>query len=104
MKIGGQMSNWEYFTTILEADVKQQSEKLKARCPDVPFQDYSPQALIPQLDEIGEKRWELVSLQPVIVGTNAELLLIQPGAVLPAVVAKMWTHSYLCSFKRPKPE
>ena len=33
------------------------------------------QALTPQLDEYGQQGWELVSIQPVIVGEDGDILI-----------------------------
>lgn len=35
---------------------------------------YTPEALIPQLDALGDQGWELVHIKPVHRGDNADVL------------------------------
>jgi hypothetical protein len=56
---------------------------------------YAVEAIIPRLDELGTQGWELVQMQPVIVGNNGD---IRVGFA----DISHWTHTYLCTFKRPK--
>jgi hypothetical protein len=52
--------------------------------------------LIPELNEIGKLGWELVSLQPVIMGENGDIQVIGD----PYLGGSKWTRRYLCTFKR----
>ncbi|MBM3127471.1 MAG: hypothetical protein FJ009_02410 [Chloroflexi bacterium] len=97
------MQKWEYLTMFLHADTKTQLEELKRRFPtEKTFVQFSPRSLIPSLDKLGEEGWELISMQPVYTGERGDLLLFQQYATLPAVQHNPWTHTYLCTFKRPK--
>ena len=53
---------------------------------------YAVQAILPRLNELGEQGWELVNMEPVVVGVNGD---INPGR-------EQWTNTYLCAFKRLK--
>lgn len=90
---------WEHMIVTLLADATQQREYLQQRWPGQQFPPYSPQALIPQLDAIGREGWELVSIQPVIMGNNGDLAILGD----PPVGHSRWTYQYLCTFKRRLP-
>ena len=87
------MSTFEYLVVILQAT---SSAAHLPMIKDAPT--YAVAYLKPQLDELGTQGWELVSLEPVVVGNSQDLM---PIAGAPS--SKYWTHDYLCSFKRPRP-
>ena len=89
------VEQWEYWTGFLWADARRQEEYLRQRWPDWNPPKYAPQALIPKLNEFGEKGWELVHMQPVIEGHNDDVAIGGGGNVA-------WSHTYLCVFKRRK--
>ncbi len=85
--------HWEYYTTFLKAEARYEAdflEHLRDWKDGIPA--YTPEALIPRLNALGELGWELVTMQPVGVGGKAD------------VIPTAWTFTYFCVFKRPKPE
>jgi hypothetical protein len=48
---------------------------------------YAPQALMPELDALGNEGWELVHMQPVYVGSNADVL-------IHSLSERMWSNAY----------
>lgn len=89
------MQKWEYLTTFLEASVDNQSNSLFSELVDTKnLPRYSPLRLMPELNQLGEKGWELVHMQPVFVGSNEDVLLHEGGGM------KRWTSRYFCVFKR----
>jgi hypothetical protein len=47
-----------------------------------------------ELDALDNERWELVHMQPVYVGSNADVL-------IHSLSERMWSNAYFCVFKRP---
>jgi hypothetical protein len=88
------MQRWEYRTELLEADAHNQREFLGQLWPDQKPGKNSPRALIPLLNERGADGWELISMQPVFAGVNADIL-VHEGT------GTRWSATYLCTFKRP---
>lgn len=89
------MERWEYLTTILEADtgrVDMVNVLGDLEANDAPV--YSPEALMPDLNKLGAKGWELVHMQPVYVGSKNDMLLHEGGG------SRRWTNKYFCVFKR----
>ncbi|MCC6801519.1 MAG: hypothetical protein IT319_01445 [Anaerolineae bacterium] len=88
---------WEYLTTFLQADARLE-EAFLAEFSDwkdgVPA--YTPEALIPRLNAYGEQGWELIHMQPVAVGSKADVLLMDNSG------SRFWTSKYFCVFKRAK--
>ena len=52
----------------------------------------------PERFQYGQQGWELVSIQPVIVGGNGDILITDRTQGYNG----RWTSTYLCTFKRPK--
>jgi hypothetical protein len=77
---------------VLIADAAEQADFLASRWPDTTFPRYAVQALIPQLNALGAQGWEPVSIHPVVVGINGDL-------VMPGYQAG-YSRQYLCVFKR----
>lgn len=90
--------SWEHLVLYLEADAKEQASFLQQIWPGQKFPRYAAQALMPQLDAYGQQGWELVSIEPVVVGHNGDILINDRTEGLTGV----WTNTYLCVFKRPK--
>jgi hypothetical protein len=88
-------ATWEHLIVYLEADAQQQEPFLQQTWPGECFPKFAAQALIPPLDYSGQQGWELVSIQPVVVGDKGDIL-INDGR------SGAWTSTYLCVFKRPK--
>lgn len=93
------MQRWEYFTTFLTADVNTQKRDFIAMFPDIDSTaKYDPRAMIPELDSLGRDGWELVHMEPVLVGNNLDICI---GST-EATSIRPWTHTYFCVFKRPE--
>jgi hypothetical protein len=89
------MEQWEYLTRFIAADARQSDvpdyvSDLEAD--ETPI--YSPEAMMPELNRLGEKGWELVYMQPAYVGKNLDILMHEGGGT------RRWTHLYFCAFKR----
>jgi len=89
------MQRWEYLTKFVEANVQNieaggyYSELVETEN----LQRNSPQTMIPELNQLGEKGWELVHMEPVIVGRNHDVL-VHPNNMT------YWANNYFCVFKR----
>lgn len=88
------MTQWEYLTMFLEADARREEDyltQLRDWKNGMPI--YTPEALMPRLNSLGEQGWELVTMQPVYVGNNADILAHDNSS-------NRWTRQYFCVFKR----
>ena len=88
-----QTLRWQYKTLVLRADAERLQDQLR------PFSSenlprYAPEALMPDLDALGSEGWELVHMQPVYVGANADVL-------IHGMSERIWSNAYFCVFKRP---
>ena len=89
------MDRWEYLTCYIAADVP--AARAAGNLTDVEAERlgrYAPEALIPELNRLGEKGWELVHMTPVFVGSNEDVLVDEGGGM------RRWTNTYFCAFKR----
>lgn len=89
------MDRWEYLTTFLEANMENIDMinvlgDLDAN--ELPV--FSPEAMMPEMDKLGAKGWELVHMQPAYVGSNNDIMLHEGGG------SRRWTNKYFCVFKR----
>jgi hypothetical protein len=94
------MEQWEYLTTFIKADAKAQpaAEFLKRFRPNWknPPQ-FTPEAMMPELDALGAQGWELVHMQPVAqVGKKGDVFFPGGGSA-------GWSNTYFCVLKRRKP-
>jgi hypothetical protein len=87
------LEQWEYYTTFIEAKMEQTDIEGEAMIPQEEHPKFSPYATMPELNRLGQKGWELMSMQPVIVGKNHDVL-VQPNDF------NSWGHNYFCVFKR----
>ena len=87
------MERWEYFTTFIEANMGKDDVGHSAEIPPGDHPVYSPYALIPELNSLGAKGWELIHMEPVSIGRNHDV-------VLPDAQAMKWGRHYFCVFKR----
>jgi hypothetical protein len=117
---------WEYRTVIYYAKAHdpEAREYLQTLWPGWEPPRSAPQALIPKLNEIGSRGWELVSIQPVFIDEDANVL-VQGGpraagaddAITGMIKARAriptsspgteparYTNAYFCAFKRPVEE
>lgn len=86
---------WEHWTGFVWANAAEQAAFLRQRWPDWSAPKFAPQALMPTLDRLGAQGWELVSLDPVVVGKNEDVM------VHYAVAGNVtWTNAYFCVMKR----
>ncbi len=93
-----QRQKWEYLSVFVESDaepVMDYLEQIKSWKNGVPRN--TPESMIPRLDAYGQDGWELVHMQPVAVGRNADVLAADSGRGIAS-----WTSSYFCVFKRPE--
>ena len=91
-----EIEEWEHHVALLTADAVKYKEFMQARWPGTNPSIYDPGALIPLLDAFGKQGWELVSAQPVLVGSNGDVTYEEVFG------EGRWTHKYLCFFKRRK--
>ena len=114
---------WEYRTVIYYAKAHEPEtrEYLNSLWPGWEPPRSAPQALIPKLNEIGSRGWELVSIQPVFIDEDANVLvhggpnrpaaddpitgMIKAKARIPSTAPgnepTRYTNAYFCAFKRP---
>lgn len=88
------MPQWEYYTMHLKAEAQYELpflETLRDWKEGIP--QFTPEALIPRLNAMGEQGWELIRIEPVIVGSKADVLVSGE---------RTWTNTYFCVFKRQK--
>jgi hypothetical protein len=67
---------WEYMSTFIDAHIDNPGAKeyIKKRWPEwTGLHKYSPLTMIPQLNNAGEGGWELVHMEPVLVGSNHDI-------------------------------
>ncbi len=95
------MAQWEYFSVLLNADTQRVPDYIAEQFPSWQIGRHSPLALIPYLNEYGAQGWELISAQPVANGPDEAILMHNTAPAGQA--ARIWTHTYLCVFKRAKP-
>lgn len=89
---------WEYLTTFLEAKANNRDVKnyIKETF-DKKAKKHSPEAMIPDLNKLGEEGWELITMEPVAdVGGKEDILIAGEG--------RKWTSTFFCVFKRRKPD
>ena len=87
------LEQWEYFTTFIEAQMSDIDPQHEAMIPHDDHPKFSPYATMPELNSLGQKGWELISMQPVIIGKNHDVL-VHPNSIT------YWGNTYFCVFKR----
>jgi len=94
------MEKWEYLTEFVFADIENEGVKafLQERSPNWKnLPKYVPQTMIPHLNTLGERGWELVHMEPVAgVGKNNDVWFTGTNS--------SWSNVYFCVFKRRKQE
>lgn len=90
------MKRWEYLTIFIQAEAKFEMDFLLS------YSDWkggvprnTPEAMIPRLNALGEQGWELITMQPVVVGDNRDVMVSDSGGG-----SRNWTSTYFCVFKR----
>jgi hypothetical protein len=87
---------WEYHTTFLYADAEKQRHFLEGKWPEQQVPKYAPEAMIPELNELGEQGWELVHMEPVGgVGKHSDVSFTRGYGTM-----TVWSNAYFCVFKR----
>lgn len=89
------MQAWEYRTMFVQAEAEREMAfltELYSFKEGVPRN--TPEAMIPQLNALGAQGWELVHMEPVVAGRNADVLMHSDNS-------NKWTSTYFCVFKRP---
>lgn len=84
---------WEHYIELIEADAQQHIEFVQPFYTAGSVPRYAMQSILPRLNHLGEQGWELVQIQPVMIGKNGDVLV--GGAM-----SEKWTRTYLCTFKR----
>jgi len=87
------VDKWEYYTTFIEANMSKDGMLDTSDIPPGDHPKYSPFALIPELNALGAKGWELIHMEPVSIGRNHDV-------VRPDANAMKWGRHYFCVFKR----
>lgn len=90
------MQRWEYLTATFSTSVEGAPIPVRDDVPQDITTKYSPYALIPQLNQLGDQGWELVTIEPVVIGRNGDV-------VVPDAGSARWGRDYFCCFKRPIP-
>jgi hypothetical protein len=88
---------WEYLTVFVKADARREDvflREMRDWKDGIPV--YTPEALIPELNALGADGWELVHMQPVVVGDKRDVLVADSGSG-----GRSWANQYFCVFKRP---
>ncbi len=93
------MEKWEYRTMFLCADIENPGARECIQEVRPSWQDppkYTPETMMPQLNKIGERGWELVHMEPVSIDKD--------GRIQFASEYGLSTRCYFCVFKRRKEE
>jgi hypothetical protein len=87
---------YEYDVEIVHADVKTDESMafLSRRWPGREFSRYAVESTVPALNRRGGDGWELVSMEPVVVGDKGDVKMPvgDPGSY--------WTATYLAVWRR----
>ena len=84
---------WEHYVELIEAEPSGYMEFVQQFYPVGSVPKYALQAILPRLNHLGEQGWEVVQIQPVVLGKNGDVLI--DGAM-----SERWTRTYLCVFKK----
>jgi hypothetical protein len=89
------MQKWECLTVFVRANIDnpgaQELVGNMYRGNQTPI--FAPESMVPDLNWWGEQGWELVHMQPVLVGHNGDVLISSEGR---------YTNVYFCVLKRPR--
>jgi hypothetical protein len=93
-------SKWEYLTIFVKTDARRGTDGrsyIEERWPDKGNYKYMPEAMLPELNILGQEGWEQIHIQPVQkIGLNADVGFVHSGN-MPETT---WSGSYFCVFKR----
>jgi hypothetical protein len=94
----GERQKWEYLSVFVRAEAAPVKDYLEERWDwKAGIPRNTPESMIPRLDAYGDDGWELVHMQPVVVGNNGDVLGADSGRGIAS-----WTSVYFCVFKRPE--
>jgi hypothetical protein len=96
----GSKETWEYTSVFVHANIDNDGarEYIKSRWPEWKGpKKYSPETLIPELDRFGMDGWELVSMEPVVVGDHHDIAFMAG-----LNTTTQWSNIYFCAFKRKR--
>ncbi|MGJ3237688.1 MAG: hypothetical protein ACFE0Q_03180 [Anaerolineae bacterium] len=86
------MEQWEYLTLILEASARdKQMKTFISENFEKKAKRHSPEAMIPELNELGKVGWEMIHMEPVPRVGGKEDVRFDPYH---------WSNSYFCVLKR----
>lgn len=88
---------WEYLTRFMYASVENENalDYFLIQWPGEKPKKYEPETMIPELNALGKRGWELGHMQPIgAVGKNRDVGFVA-GEAIPR-----WSNSYFCVFKR----
>ncbi len=89
------LEKWEYMTTMVCANTRNEGvgEFMHKRWPqwtNVP--QFAAETMVPQLNKYGDQGWELIHMQPVMLGQNDDVNFDRSG--------RIFSNWYFCVFKR----
>ncbi len=90
------MEKWEYMTRFFEARANKKEIRtfIKEEFDKKP-RAFSPEAMIPELNKLGDEGWEIIHMEPVArVGGKEDVLFDGDYR---------WSNVYFCVLKRRKP-
>jgi len=91
------IEKWEYWTEFISADIEKEGTKafLQQSLPNWKNPPkFTPETMIPRLNSWGEEGWELVHMEPVLIGKNVDVYFDHS--------ANNYSNIYFCVFKRRK--
>lgn len=92
------MVQWEYLSLFLEANFPAHEKELRAMYPNERMSQFTPRALVPEMNKLGAEGWELILCHPYSAGGNADILTHRTSPSNNST----WTNLYFCVFKRLK--
>ena len=87
------MVQWEYLTTFMTSSLEDIDPHGHPHLMKENLGKFTPLAMMPAMNDLGQKGWELVHMEPVHVGNNEDVLINAQD--------RNWTNRYFCVFKRP---
>ena len=92
------MDRWQYWVDVLSANATEPEARawLNQAFPGWKPSKYAAASIVPVLNRRGAEGWELISIQPLVVGNEGNVTQPTPDASM----GHDWTSYYLCTFKR----
>ena len=96
---------WEYHAEFISADmtIEQAKKFISEKIPGWKSPPrYSPVALLPRLNSLGENGWEVIHIEPIPHrGNNDDIGFPVTGVM--SMAGYIYSHTYFCAFKRKIP-